>query len=35
VEITERELDQFFIDLPINHQTHSDTKKEALTILSA
>ena len=38
VEITERDLDQFFIDLPIDHQTRmldSDLKKEALTILSA
>ena len=37
VEITERDLDQFFTDPPIDHQTqevHSDLKKEALTILS-
>lgn len=38
VDVTEKNLDQFFIDLPIDHQSravHSDLKKEALTILSA
>ena len=38
VEVTEKNLDQFFLDLPIDNQSrvvHSDLKKEALTILSA
>lgn len=38
LEITEKNLDQFFIDLPTDHQSrlvHSDLKKEALKALSA
>lgn len=36
-KISERALDQFFIDLPNDHQTrevHPDLKKEALAIFS-
>jgi len=38
VEVTGKNLDQFFVDLPIDHQSrvvHPDLKKEALAILSA
>jgi hypothetical protein len=38
VEVTEKDMDQFFVDLPIDRQSrvvHPDLKKEALTILSA
>jgi hypothetical protein len=38
VEATEKDLDQFFIDLPIDQQSQavdSDLKKEALSVLSA
>ena len=36
-EVTEKHLDQFFIDVPIDRQArvvHSDLKKEALAVLS-
>lgn len=38
VEVTEKNLDQFYIDLPIDRQSrvvHSDLRKEALAIFSA
>jgi hypothetical protein len=38
VEVTEKDLDQFFVDLPIDRQSrvvHPDLKEEALAILSA
>ena len=37
VEATEKSLDQFFVDLPVDHQTrvvHPDLKQEALAVFS-
>lgn len=34
VEVTEKEMDQFYVDLPIDRKSHSELKEEALAILS-